>query len=100
MIHEDSNMDSRQRQQLEAAIEWRRRFENALLFFRINSAKVEIMLNDRLEVVYFPKPPHCHYLSREMRLNFVKTIDRSTTRTKVASLVENSPSLILQMKHQ
>ena len=78
---------SHERFQVDAAMDWRRRFENALLFFRINSAKVEVMLEDRMEVVYFPKPPHCHYLSREMRLNFVKNIDRSSTRTKVSSLV-------------
>ena len=53
-------------------MEWKRRFDQALLFFRVNSAKVEILLDDRIEIVHFPKPPHCHYLSRDMRLNFVK----------------------------
>ncbi len=38
------DIDLLQKSHMEAAIELRRRFENALLFFRINSAKVEIML--------------------------------------------------------
>ncbi len=58
------------------------------------------MKNGRVERFEFPKLPHSQFLSYEQREQFLDSVDRSSAKTKVESLVTASEQLITEMESE
>ena len=69
-------------------------FEEAWKFFGKNTGTVEVNFNGILERVYFPLPPAAHHLNEEMQEKFLQNVDRTTTKTKLNHLINNSANMI------
>jgi inositol 1,4,5-triphosphate receptor type 1/inositol 1,4,5-triphosphate receptor type 3 len=65
-----------------------------------NSASIEVVRNDELEIVYFIKLPYTHLLPKEKKVEFSDWVDRGSTKSKVQGLVDQSNSLIEICMHE
>jgi hypothetical protein len=70
------------------------RFSRAFEFFISNSATIEVIRNDKIEIVYFILLPYVHLLPKEKKVDFHDMVDRSSTKSKVQALVNESERLI------
>ena len=59
------------------------RLKKAFKFFMSNSAHIEIVRDDKLEIVFFPLLPYCRCLPKDQKLIFEEEVDRSSTKAKV-----------------
>ena len=68
-------------------------------FFRKFSGSIEIYHKgmDKLMRIYFPIPVLCSYLKEDVKAEFEKRVDRSSTQAKVADLIDSSTELLGQM---
>lgn len=48
-----------------------------------NSAHIEIVRDDSLEIVFFPLLPYCRCLPKDKKYLFQEEVDRSSTKAKV-----------------
>lgn len=60
---------------------------------------VEISVGGKLEKVYFPIRPICGFISVKTRKALIENVNRESQQTKVAGLMEETPLLIEEMKH-
>lgn len=65
-----------------------------------NSATIEVIRNDRIEIVFFIKLPFTHKLPKEKKDEFHDLVDRSSTKSKVQGLVDESSRLIKVCIHE
>ena len=52
-------------------------------FYNKYLLNIEILYNDNLIKVYFPKLPHCDAFTQELRLKFTNNADRKNINTKI-----------------
>ena len=74
-------------------------FLKAFLFFKTHTASVQIERDQKHEMHYFPVPPYCLFLNKDMKKSVIENLDRTSTRSKSASLVEETPALIITLQH-
>ena len=75
--------------------------QKAFNFFQKNSGSVEVVFNQgTLCKVYFWLPPEAHCLTKEMKESFNLAVDRSSNKSKLQYLQENSEELIEEMQHE
>jgi inositol 1,4,5-triphosphate receptor type 1 len=72
----------------------------AIDFYYSNTAHIDVMRGNRLEMVYFPLLPYCKDLPKEKKTNFQEVVDRSNVKSKVTALTEISTDYIEIMKHE
>jgi len=70
----------------------------ALVFFEDKIQQIEIEKDSRKETVFFPKLPICDLLNENMKQQFELQVDRSSTKSKVESLMNIQEELVLQME--
>ena len=80
--------------------ERRRRLRKAFDFFMGNTAHIEVVRNDKLEIVFFPLLPYCKCLPKEEKVLFQEQVDRSSVKAKVQDLVKRRNNFIQIMKHE
>jgi len=66
---------------------------------RSHTARIEVSVLGKLQRVYFPIRPVCHFISEKTKANLMEHIDRDSQQTKVTELLESVPTLIDEMKH-
>jgi hypothetical protein len=69
-------------------------FKRAFEFFINNTASIEVIRNDEIEIVYFILLPFTHMLPKEKKDEFHDKVDRSSTKSKIQTLVYESERLI------
>ncbi|CAD8068825.1 unnamed protein product [Paramecium sonneborni] len=74
--------------------------KKAFDFFYKNSASIEVIRNNEIEIVYFILLPYTHNLPKEQKLEFHENVDRSSTKSKVQFLVQESERLIEICEHE
>lgn len=75
-------------------------YKEALRFFDKNSAHIEVVRNDDLEVVHFIILPFCHYLPKETKIDFHENVNRTSSKSKVSDLNDAAKKLIEIAKHE
>ena len=63
--------------------ERRRRLKKTFKFLMSNTAHIEIVRDDKLEIVFFPLLPYCSCLPKDQKKKFEEEVDRSSTKAKV-----------------
>ena len=61
----------------------RRRMSMAFEFFFNNTAHIDVVRNNNLELVYFILLPYTKSLPKEKKTEFHETVDRSNVKSKV-----------------
>ncbi len=71
-------------------------------FFRTNVRHIEVIINKKLEKIYFPLLPFCHNLTSTFRDDFNESpdLDRSSAKAKIDGLLKSSEKAIHVMKHE
>ena len=72
----------------------------AFFFFADNTAHIDVVRNEKLEMVYFMLLPYCKLLPKEKKQQFHNSVDRSNTKSKVSDLVESGEDLIEICKNE
>ncbi|CAD8204536.1 unnamed protein product [Paramecium pentaurelia] len=72
----------------------------AFQFYKINTLQVEFVKDDVLYLTYFPKQPCFYLLRQEIKKKFLDQADRTSTKTKIISLVNFVDSAYKFMLHQ
>ena len=96
----NGDMDEEEAKLLKEEIEKKQLVQEAISFFRSNMGHIEIVRSGNLEKIYFPILPYCKYLSKDLKAEFQDTVNRTSTKTKVADLIQRSDELIKNMKHE
>lgn len=74
--------------------------KDAFKFFVTNSAAIEVIRNNEIEIVYFILLPYTHNLPKEKKNEFHELVDRSSTKSKVQYLVTESTKMIEICEHE
>ncbi len=73
----------------------------ALRFFGVNTGSVDVHWDNNTIVKYnFPIMPYCKLLRKDVKSDFLSTIDRTSTNTKLRSLMSQSTYLIALLKYE
>jgi len=73
--------------------------KEAVAFFRANMGHLEIIREGKIQKIYFPILPFCKFLSKTLKVEFHEAVVRTSTKTKLAYLMEQADYLIKNMKH-
>lgn len=68
-------------------------------FLRQNTGIIEVSIDNKLQRVYFPIRPVCHALSEKTVAATMNEVRRESQQTKVQDLMERTPDLIDEMRH-
>ena len=60
---------------------------------------IEVSVDGKLQKVYFPVRPICSHLSIKTRKGTMNEVRRESQQTKVTDLMERTPDLIDEMRH-
>ncbi|KAL4462524.1 hypothetical protein ABPG74_000354 [Tetrahymena malaccensis] len=74
--------------------------KKAMNFFASNSAHIDIVRNEMLELVYFIRLPPTNCLPKEVKTEFHERCDRSNIKTKQSELIKESDDIIEICKHE
>lgn len=69
-------------------------FKDAIEFYKRNSASIEILKNDRLETIYFPKAPSYHKIPKNQKESLIFNLSTDTDSVKVDSIMKKGTYLI------
>ena len=87
------------RKQFSAQQEKIKNIQETLKFFQSNTCYVEIQRGAQVFKIFFARPPYCNIQKySKYAQNFLEEVDRSSVKSKLISLMENSQDLIEQMK--
>lgn len=77
------------------------RWSEASRFFKKNSANIEVLREDNhLEKTYFYLPPFCHAITKDTKIQFNNTVNRSSAKSKCLHLIKESSDLIDVIKYE
>jgi len=68
------------------------------MFFKNNSATIDVLIKNSIEQVHFPYMPYCTYISEEEKVDFYNALPTDRDKEKIEVLVNNSTDLIRRMK--
>jgi inositol 1,4,5-triphosphate receptor type 1 len=72
----------------------------AFEFFFNNTAHIDVVRNNKLELVYFILLPYTKSLPKDKKTAFHEMVDRSNVKSKVQDLVNTSDNYIDICKHE
>ena len=61
----------------------KRRLKKAFKFFSSNTAHIDVVRNDKIEVIYFILLPYVHCFPKENKNEFHENVDRDNSKSKV-----------------
>ena len=76
------------------------KLEEAYSFLQFHTGSIEIVFNDSLCKVYFPLPFFAHCLTNDMIEGFHSSVDRSTDKSKLQSLMAKAADINEEMRHE
>ena len=56
--------------------------------------------DDKIYTVYFPKLPYCKLLPKDAKIEFHDGVDRTSSKTKLTYLMDETKQLIKTMQHE
>jgi hypothetical protein len=85
----------------ESKIQDKNILSEAFYFFQKHTGNIEVVFtNNILTKVYFPIPPESSSLTIEIKENFQANVDRTTYKTKLQGLVNETTKIIEEYKHE
>ncbi|CAK68868.1 unnamed protein product (macronuclear) [Paramecium tetraurelia] len=84
---------------LQEKLEQKELTKNAIKFFRQNTCSIDMIRDQKLYTIYFPKLPICK-LPKSARLEFHDQVDRTSSKTKLTYLMERANFLIKVMEYE
>ncbi|EGR27978.1 hypothetical protein IMG5_185610 [Ichthyophthirius multifiliis] len=75
-------------------------FNEGILFFKTNSASIEIVRDNQIEKVRFIKLPYCHYLPKETKVEFQNNVIRDSIHSKIQGIIDKYKNFIIICKHE
>ncbi|CAD8153241.1 unnamed protein product [Paramecium pentaurelia] len=84
---------------LQEKIEQKRLTKDAIRFFRQNTCSIDMIRDQKLYTIYFPKLPICN-LPKTARLEFHDSVNRTSSKTKLTYLMERANFLIKVMVYE
>lgn len=83
-MKKDELLPSEQQKKMEESDEKKRKLlKKAFEFFITNTASIEVIRNDQIEIIYFILLPYTHLLPKEKKDEFHEKVDRSSTKSKI-----------------
>jgi len=73
--------------------------QRAYEFFQSRTCRIEVLVDDDLQHVYFAKRPVCDHLTTETRDKFMNSVNRDSANQKLMGLINTSSDLIDEMRH-
>lgn len=71
----------------------------AFEFIRQHIGRIEVVVNNKLQRVYFPIRPVCNYMSLAYKARLMEEVDRDSQASKVTGLMDFVPDLMDEMFH-
>jgi len=71
----------------------------AFTFFKRHTARIEVVIEGRLQRTYFPIPPICSYISTASRAQLVASVNRDSASGKVTDMLVKADDVIAEMNH-
>ncbi|CAK81773.1 unnamed protein product (macronuclear) [Paramecium tetraurelia] len=98
-LAQKSEEELRQEKLLQEKLEQKELTKNAIKFFRQNTCSIDMIRDQKLYTIYFPKLPICN-LPKSARLEFHDQVDRTSSKTKLTYLMERANFLIKVMEYE
>ena len=76
------------------------KYHEGLKFLLKHSAHIEIVRNDKVEKLHFLKLPFCACLTNNEKGKFNEEVDRSSTNSKISSLLSAAYDIIEKIKYE
>ena len=99
-MEETLGKDNEELSVLQHEVEEKELIREAITFFKSKMAHIEIIRENKLEKIYFPKLPLCFCLPEKVKKDFHESVDRTSTKTKIADLMDQSPLIIQKMRRE
>ena len=100
----DSVLKSEEEKKKEAEIkrkaEKKENLKKAIEFFKEHTKQIEILRDDKIATVYFPKLPFCHKLPKDLKEKFHDEVNRKTTKSKLTALMNTTEEFKNTMIHE
>ena len=74
--------------------------KNTVNFFAQKTAHIDVVRDNKLETIYFILLPYCFAFPKDKKILFHDNVDRSSVKSKVTYLVQQSEPLIKILKHE
>ncbi|CAD8133483.1 unnamed protein product [Paramecium octaurelia] len=97
---DEDRRKEKEAQELEEKKKNKELLKNSIRFFKKNSCSIEIVRDEKVYQVFFPKLPYCHQLPKDLKTEFHDEVNRSSAKTKLNYLMTKSDSIIKTMKHE
>ncbi|CAD8076144.1 unnamed protein product [Paramecium sonneborni] len=98
-LTQKSEEEMRQEKLLQEKLEQKELTKNAIKFFRQNTCSIDMIRDQKLYTIYFPKLPICK-LPKSARMEFHDQVDRTSSKTKLTYLMERANFLIKVMEYE
>lgn len=60
-------------------------------FFKNNVASIEVVIDNEIDTIFFPKLPVCQFISELSKFNFEESVDRENYVSKISGLMQEVP---------
>jgi hypothetical protein len=74
--------------------------KKSISFFRKHTCHIDIVRDEKIYTVYFPKIPYCMLLPKDSKNDFHNDVDRTSSKTKLSFLMDETKKLIKTMEHE
>ena len=95
-----SDYELRKEEELRQKIQKKELTQKALQFFSENTCQIEILRDNKVVNICFPKLPFCKMLTQEIKDEFHLKVQRISTKTKLIQLMEQSEEIENIIKHE
>jgi hypothetical protein len=68
--------------------------KKAINFFRENTCSIDMLRDNKLYIIRFPKLPFCQLLPKDVKLSFHDRVDRTSSKSKLTDLMNECPIII------
>lgn len=62
--------------------------KKAIAFFRENTCCIDMVRNNKIQQIFFPKLPYCKQLPKDVKNEFHDHVDRTSSKTKLSFLMK------------
>jgi hypothetical protein len=87
-------------EELKLKLELKELTKNSIKFFREHTCSLEVVRDKHLFTIYFPKLPFCKLLPKDLKDEFHETVPRTSSKTKLTYLMDETDKLVNIMKHE
>jgi len=77
-----------------------RSFKHAIKLFKRLTVHIEVLIDGKIERIYFQKLPYCFNLKKDIKDEFSSNVVRTSTKQKVKHLFKDTKKIINIMKYE